>query len=142
MKTYNFDVTFTVAIKAKSYEKAVRKADRLLPDVDGKTTFVVNTEEYGFFPSQETMDNMHGWKECSCHAERPTIEELDSILDNNLAEEIEDYLKIEDSVNCIVGGTNDLTNHDPHCTVPNGKKNIKIKSSNCDITIDKKHNNN
>jgi hypothetical protein len=122
MKTYNFDVTFTVVIKAKSYEKAVRKADRLLPDVDGKTTFVVNTEEYGFFPSQETMDNMHGWKECSCHAERPTIEELNTILDNNLAQEIEDNLKIEDSVNCIVCGTNDLTNHDLHCTVPNGKK--------------------
>jgi hypothetical protein len=122
MKTYNFDVTFTVVIKAKSYEKALRKADRLLPDVDGKTTFVVNTEEYGFFPSQETMDNMHGWKECSCHAERPTIEELNTILDNNLAQEIEDNLKIEDSVNCIVCGTNDLTNHDLHCTVPNGKK--------------------
>jgi hypothetical protein len=122
MKTYNFDVTFTVVIKAKSYEKALRKADRLLPDVDGKTTFVVNTEEYGFFPSQETMDNMHGWKECSCHAERPTIEELNTILHNNLAQEIEDNLKIEDSVNCIVCGTNDLTNHDLHCTVPNGKK--------------------
>ena len=122
MKTYNFDRTFTVAIKAKSYEKAVRKADKLLPDVDGKTTFVVNSEEYGFLPNQETIDNMHDWKECSCHAEGLTIEELDATLDNNLAEEIEDYLKIEDSIKCIVCGTNDLTNHDLHCTVPPGKK--------------------
>ena len=67
MKKYNFDVTFTVAINSKSYEKAVRKADNLLPDIDGKTTFVVNTDEYGFCPNQETIDNMHIWQECSCH---------------------------------------------------------------------------
>ena len=67
MKKYNFNVTFTVAIDAKSYEKAVRKADNLLPDVYGKTTFVVNTDEYGFCPNQETIDNMHIWQECSCH---------------------------------------------------------------------------
>ena len=122
MKTYNFDVTFTVAIKAKSYEMAVRKAANHLPDVDGKTTFVVNTEEYGFLPSQETMDSMHVWKECSCHTERPTIEDLDAIFDNNLAEEIEDFLEIEHSIKCNVCGTNDLKNHDPHCPVPSGEK--------------------
>ena len=102
MKTYNFDVTFTVAIKAKSYEKAVRKADKLLRDVDGKTTFVVNTEEYGLWPDKETIDNMHAWKECSCHVQKFTIEELEAVPNNNLAEEVESFLEKEHSRQCIV----------------------------------------
>ena len=122
MKTYNFDVTFTVTIKAKSYEKAVRKADKLLPDVDGKTTFVVNTDEYGFWPNQETIDNMHAWKECSCHVQKFTIEELEAVSNNNLAEEVESFLEKEHSRQCIVCGSYDLLNHHPHCPVSSGEE--------------------
>ena len=46
MKTYTFDVNFEIKIEAMNYDEAVRKADKLLPDNNGKTTFIVNTEEY------------------------------------------------------------------------------------------------
>ena len=38
-----------------------------LPDENGKTTFVVNTMDYGFLPSQETVEKMHEWNDCACH---------------------------------------------------------------------------
>ena len=41
---------------------------------------------------------------------------------NDSIKQFEDYLKIEDSIKCIVCGTNDLKNHDPHCPVPSGEK--------------------
>ena len=88
MKTYTFDVYFEIKIEAMNYDEAVRKADKLLPDNNGKTTFIVNTEEYGFWPNQETLDNMHDWNECSCHQKEPTIEEMENVQNKNLVKEI------------------------------------------------------
>ena len=120
MKTYTFDVNFEIKIGAMNYDEAVRKADKLLPDNNGKTTFIVNTEEYGFWPNQETLDNMHDWNECSCHQKEPTIEEIENLQNNNLVKEIEEYLDNEDFSECNVCGTHNNNSHDPHCPVPDG----------------------
>ena len=68
-----------------------------------KTTFVVNTEEYGFWPNQETIDNMHAWKECSCHVQKFTIEELEAVSNNNLSEEVESFLEKNTVDNVLFG---------------------------------------
>ena len=60
-KKYIFEVQFEYTVEANSYSEAVRLADKQLPDEDGKTTFVVNTMDYGFVPNQETIKNMHEW---------------------------------------------------------------------------------
>lgn len=60
-KKYIFEVQFEYIVEANSYYEAVKLADKQLPDEDGKTTFVVNTMEYGFIPNQETIKNMHEW---------------------------------------------------------------------------------
>jgi len=67
MRKYNFEVKFTVPIEAATYEQAVRKADKQFPDVKGMTTFKVETDEYWFLPTKETLSKMHKWNECSCH---------------------------------------------------------------------------
>ena len=78
MKEYNFDVNFTIPIEAESYDQAVRKADKQFPDEDGMTTFIIETEEYGFVPSKETLDNMHEWRECSCHTDKTNLEKFEN----------------------------------------------------------------
>ena len=60
-KKYIFEVKFEYTVEANSYSEAVRLADKQLPEEDGKTTFVVNTMDYGFVPNQETINNMHQW---------------------------------------------------------------------------------
>ena len=60
-KKYIFEVQFEYTVVADSYSEAVRLADKQLPDEDRKTTFVVNTMDYGFIPNQETIKNMHEW---------------------------------------------------------------------------------
>ena len=60
-KKYIFEVQFEYTVVANSYSEAVRLADKQLPDEDGKTTFVVNTMDYGFVPNQVTIKNMHEW---------------------------------------------------------------------------------
>ena len=60
-KKYIFEVQFEYIVEANSYYEAVSLADKQLPDVDGKTTFVVNTMDYGFVPNQETIKKMHEW---------------------------------------------------------------------------------
>ena len=66
-KKYIFEVQFEYTVEANSYSEAVRLADKQLPDEDGKTTFVVNTMDYGFVPNQETIKNMHEWGDKCCH---------------------------------------------------------------------------
>ena len=60
-KKYTFEVQFEYIVEAVSYDQAVRLASKQLPDEDGKTTFVVNTTDYGFMPNQETIKKMHEW---------------------------------------------------------------------------------
>ena len=62
-KKYIFEVQFEYIVEANSYYEAVSLADKQLPDEDGKTTFVVNTMDYGFVPNQETIKNMHEWRD-------------------------------------------------------------------------------
>mgnify|MGYP001248160487 FL=1 len=81
MKNYDFDVQFTVSIKAESYEQAVRIAAETFPDVHGKTMFIVDTDDYGFLPNQETIDKMHEDKECSCH--NPNVVNIDDYYEEN-----------------------------------------------------------
>lgn len=66
-KKYIFEVQFEYLVEAESYDQAVRLASDQLPDENGKTTFVVNTMDYGFLPSQETVEKMHEWNDCACH---------------------------------------------------------------------------
>ena len=61
MKKYIFDVQFEYVVEADSYDQAVRLADKQLPDENGLTTFVVKTDDYGFAPSGETVENMRAW---------------------------------------------------------------------------------
>lgn len=61
MKKYIFDVQFEYVVEADSYDQAVRLADKQLPDENGLTTFVVKTDDYGFVPSGETVENMRAW---------------------------------------------------------------------------------
>ena len=65
---------------------------------------------------------MHAWKECSCHVQKFTIEELEAVSNNNLAEEVESFLEKEHSRQCIVCGSYDLLNHHPHCPVSSGEE--------------------
>ncbi len=47
--------------------------------------FIVDTDDYGFLPNQETIDKMHEEKECSCH--NPNVVNIDDYY-----EEIKLYL--------------------------------------------------
>jgi hypothetical protein len=58
---YTFNVDFTYVVEADSYLEAVKLADKQLPDEDGKTTFVVDTMDYGFIPNEETVEKMAKW---------------------------------------------------------------------------------
>lgn len=60
-KQYTFNVDFTYVVEADSYLEAIQIADKQLPDVDGKTTFVVDTMKYGFVPNDETVKSMEEW---------------------------------------------------------------------------------
>jgi len=60
-KKYIFDVEFKYVVEAENYVEAVNLASDQLPDENGKTTFVVNTMDYGFLPSEETVKKMHEW---------------------------------------------------------------------------------
>ena len=61
---YTFNVDFTYVVEADSYLEAIQIADKQLPDENGKTTFVVDTMEYGFVPSQDTIKAMSEWGDC------------------------------------------------------------------------------
>ena len=58
---YTFNVDFTYVVEADSYVEAIQIADKQLPDENGKTTFIVDTMEYGFVPSEDTVKSMTEW---------------------------------------------------------------------------------
>ena len=58
---YTFNVYFTYVVEADSYVEAIQIADKQLPDENGKTTFIVDTMEYGFVPSEDTVKSMAEW---------------------------------------------------------------------------------
>ena len=60
-KQYTFNVDFTYVVEADSYVEAIQIADKQLPDENGKTTFIVDTMEYGFVPSEDTVKSMTEW---------------------------------------------------------------------------------
>lgn len=62
-KKYIFDVEFQYVVEADNYVEAVKLASDQLPDENGKTTFIVNTMDYGFVPSNETIKKMHEWND-------------------------------------------------------------------------------
>jgi hypothetical protein len=62
-KKYIFDVEFQYVVEADNYVEAVKLASDQLPDENGKTTFIVDTMDYGFVPSNETIKNMHEWND-------------------------------------------------------------------------------
>ncbi len=66
MKNYEFQVDFTVRFMARNYEEAVKWADNKYPDNNGYTTFVVKTDEVGFYPTADTVKQMHDEQECGC----------------------------------------------------------------------------
>jgi len=66
MNKYEFQVDFTVSFLANSYEQAVRYADSKYPDSNGYTQFIVKTEKVGFYPTADTVKEMHKEQECEC----------------------------------------------------------------------------
>ncbi len=66
VQRYEFQVDFTVSFLADSYERAVEYADRKYPDTNGYTTFIVKTDEVGFYPTADTVKLMHKEEECGC----------------------------------------------------------------------------
>ena len=79
MKEFVFDVNFKVTIESESYEQAVRTASKTFPDINGRTVFIVDTDQYGFSPNQSTIEEMHDEKECSCH--NPEITNIENIYE-------------------------------------------------------------
>lgn len=66
VQRYEFQVDFTVSFLANSYEQAVKYADSKYPDNNGYTQFIVKTEEVGFYPTADTVKEMHKEQECGC----------------------------------------------------------------------------
>tara|TARA_B100001996_G_scaffold50830_1_gene36369 strand:- start:469 stop:690 length:222 start_codon:yes stop_codon:yes gene_type:complete len=68
MKRYEFAVDFTVSFLASDYETAVNYANNKYPDNNGYTTFIVKTNEIGFYPTADTLRMIHDEEECLCSA--------------------------------------------------------------------------